>query len=814
MKNKLKYYVASMLAIMLILSLIVPVSASAAGTPVYQVGSPEQLRDLLVQKMKERADAIEIKYTGKPLRGQNQPHLLVQNYTKRLPELSYLHETSGFSMSYQIIDSVWDIKVSFHYANTKEEETFVFQKADTVLRSILRAGMTEQEKLEAIVTYIYENVEYDYDQLNFNTNPISQTSYGAAKYGLAVCEGYSEYAQILFEKAGLTSYLVSGFVGPIGHQWNLVKINGVWRHVDPTWHRPDYPYINHTTNQYLKKQRTWNYQDFPATPDSPPINPPVEIKKAALPKVEVKRVDDYTLIETTGVEPGDTLILYNENRKIWFYKDITPDDPDFYWVNGQGRYQLFLTDYFNDMFDYQGTFYLSRVNEVTYESDMAFLTYDFRVKTKPIPVSAVRVQNNFSGYDFIQINHSFSNFGDVYLYNEKGARIDSRFAGKGPDEISFYVQDIEALGKVIYLSWKEDNGIESTKTAIPVPPLPKSKSLAVTDIQFSYDKFNGVLAFKNATDYARIKVYRADTKALVASGSNQTKIIIPNANQYSKLLITATSYEKAESAALELPVPRLPGSKALTAANITYFQNGSTGILKLNSIASDEEVIVYDSATRKQLAKGKGNAQLTIKGITGYKQLVLTRKASYTTESSAYTFTIPAKSKALSNSNFTFSLSGANGLFTMKNLGQTDEFIIYDGATKKVLSKGKGNARVVIKNISSYKQVSMTRKSANQLESSPYSYTLPKLISKALTSKNVKVAKADKRAKFTFANIPKGAVITLYDGKTNRKIASFSIKTTSHTYYLADAKKYSKVHVKITESGKAASSNYTVSIPR
>ncbi|WP_409271618.1 transglutaminase domain-containing protein [Neobacillus sp. SCS-31] len=644
MKNKSKYYLALLLSFKLILNLIIPVSASTAGTQAYQVATPEQLRDLLVQKMKERAKSIEIQYTGKPLLGQNQPYLLVENYTKRIPELSFLNETSSFTIADHVVDGYWDMKVSFHYDNTKEEEAFVFHKADTVLKSILRVGMSEEEKLEAIANYIYENVEYDHDQANYNTNPISQTSYGAAKYGLAVCEGYSEYAQILFEKAGLTSYLVGGLVGPIGHQWNLVKINGVWRHVDTTWHTPEQPYINHTTNQYLVEGRSWNYQDFPATPDSPPINPPVIIGKAVQPKAEVKRLEGYTLIEITGVEPGDTLVLYNEKRKMWFYKEISPNDLDFYRLNGQGHFRLYLEDHFNNLFDYQGTFYLSRVTEDTYESDLTFLTYDFRVKTMPIPLTTVRIHNNFSEYDVIKINHSFSNSGDVHLYNEKGVLVDTSMVVKGPNEISFYVKDIEALGKVIYLSAKEYNGIESTKTEIPVPP--------------------------------------------------------------------------------------------------------------------------------------------------------------------------STKSKALTNNNFTFTLDGTNGIFAMKNLSSNDEFIIYDGATKRVLSKGKGNTRAVIKNLSSYKQVYLTRKSSNQLESSPYTYTLPKPPkSKALTSKNVKVTKADKRAKFTFTNIPKNAVITLYDGTTNRKITSFSIKTNSHTYYLADSKKYNKVHVNITETGKAASPNYTVSIP-
>lgn len=53
---------------------------------------------------------------------------------------------------------------------------------------------------------------------------------GVTKY-VTVCEGYSRCFNLLLEKAGIETTLVSA----VSHAWNLVKLNGKWYHMDVTW---------------------------------------------------------------------------------------------------------------------------------------------------------------------------------------------------------------------------------------------------------------------------------------------------------------------------------------------------------------------------------------------------------------------------------------------------------------------------------------------------------------------------------------------------------------------------------------------------
>ncbi len=57
------------------------------------------------------------------------------------------------------------------------------------------------------------------------------TAEGCLLDGEAVCDGYSKAFKIMAEECGLQAKLVNNNL----HEWNLVKINGNWYHVDPTF---------------------------------------------------------------------------------------------------------------------------------------------------------------------------------------------------------------------------------------------------------------------------------------------------------------------------------------------------------------------------------------------------------------------------------------------------------------------------------------------------------------------------------------------------------------------------------------------------
>lgn len=71
---------------------------------------------------------------------------------------------------------------------------------------------------------------------------------GTLLRGKAVCEGYARTMQILLSYADMECRLINGQAGGTVHMWNLVRVDGEWYHLDPTWNDDNvvvrYDYFN------------------------------------------------------------------------------------------------------------------------------------------------------------------------------------------------------------------------------------------------------------------------------------------------------------------------------------------------------------------------------------------------------------------------------------------------------------------------------------------------------------------------------------------------------------------------------------------
>lgn len=79
-------------------------------------------------------------------------------------------------------------------------------------------------RLEAVYSWIYDNMDYDYTLE-------SQNLYTAFRTGKTVCFGYASLFQALCERLGAESEMIYGD----NHVWNRVKMDGTWKYVDITW---------------------------------------------------------------------------------------------------------------------------------------------------------------------------------------------------------------------------------------------------------------------------------------------------------------------------------------------------------------------------------------------------------------------------------------------------------------------------------------------------------------------------------------------------------------------------------------------------
>ena len=108
------------------------------------------------------------------------------------------------------------------------------EQAAAQAESLLRTGMNEYERELALHDWLTSRCTYAHgaDQ---NEEPMAFTIYGALVEGSAVCEGYARGMQYLLARTGIACSLVWGESEGEGHMWNIVRIDGTWYHLDPTW---------------------------------------------------------------------------------------------------------------------------------------------------------------------------------------------------------------------------------------------------------------------------------------------------------------------------------------------------------------------------------------------------------------------------------------------------------------------------------------------------------------------------------------------------------------------------------------------------
>lgn len=125
----------------------------------------------------------------------------------------------------------------------KKQQAELYKKANEVIKSIIKDGMTEQEKIVAIWDYLEDNATYNYNAANYvaqgNTDyykkyPNAWNSYGVLCENTGVCQSYASSFNLLARLCGLKSIMVSGTLNNGGHAWNAVKLNDTWYMIDVT----------------------------------------------------------------------------------------------------------------------------------------------------------------------------------------------------------------------------------------------------------------------------------------------------------------------------------------------------------------------------------------------------------------------------------------------------------------------------------------------------------------------------------------------------------------------------------------------------
>lgn len=114
---------------------------------------------------------------------------------------------------------------------TAKELERLREEVKQAMDACIREGMTEGEKIVALVDYLCDACAYA-DHYTGNAN----NAYGALIEGAAQCSGYARAFKALCDGAGIgCRYVHAAPDDPINpnHQWCMVEYSGQWYHIDP-----------------------------------------------------------------------------------------------------------------------------------------------------------------------------------------------------------------------------------------------------------------------------------------------------------------------------------------------------------------------------------------------------------------------------------------------------------------------------------------------------------------------------------------------------------------------------------------------------
>ncbi|MBR5359520.1 MAG: transglutaminase domain-containing protein [Lachnospiraceae bacterium] len=135
------------------------------------------------------------------------------------------------------------------------------KKVTNLAKEVTEGAVTDEEKVFLISEWIVDNVCYDtvgyreycYEQFakadGKTYEPKARTEWvepeDVIEHKKTVCDGYARLTKAMCNAVGIPAVYVSGTIPSLDslvnkHGWNMVYIDGVWKHIDNTWCDKDY----------------------------------------------------------------------------------------------------------------------------------------------------------------------------------------------------------------------------------------------------------------------------------------------------------------------------------------------------------------------------------------------------------------------------------------------------------------------------------------------------------------------------------------------------------------------------------------------
>ena len=192
-----------------------------------------------------------------------------------LDELSFRHEqiyTIAKDLTLDDYNTLTNngVKIDFNEYELKKFYE-INQKLDNIIAEIgITKESTEQEKLDAILIYVLDNLEYDEEVSNAIFNNIEHRDlstsfyeegllYGALEKETAICGNYAALVDALARRVDLKTYYARSNT----HAWNIVDVEDTSYYVDSTWLDGEIVYKTTTAEEIIDGQLCITTTHFP-----------------------------------------------------------------------------------------------------------------------------------------------------------------------------------------------------------------------------------------------------------------------------------------------------------------------------------------------------------------------------------------------------------------------------------------------------------------------------------------------------------------------------------------------------------------------
>ena len=239
--------------------------ASASTSPA-ALHSVNEMTGRLTNAMNNRNETITFTYEGNTANLKSQVQAAID---KGMESDSYLHYiVDSYAFTYRGGSQSAKVTVEIKYLESLQQTAYVTQEVRAALKTIIKPGMNNHEKVRVIHDWVVLHLKYDNSYRKY-------TAYEGLQSGSAVCQGYSLLTYKMLTEAGINNKIVEGTARPEGgrsqsHAWNLVQLDGRWYHLDTTWDDPSPDQADSVSTAYylrtdsqMRADHTWN-KPYPA----------------------------------------------------------------------------------------------------------------------------------------------------------------------------------------------------------------------------------------------------------------------------------------------------------------------------------------------------------------------------------------------------------------------------------------------------------------------------------------------------------------------------------------------------------------------